>query len=481
MIRIIKTLVWGIVLGFALSVTVAAAQTIPSSTSASDSRTASRSVSSRVEISDTPAISLTIPSVPSILTFQAIPQMPQVALPAGFSGDSIVAQDFALFQKLDIGGRFGITFHPHIDVCPAAAAGEATCNSRVITDGRGTPAVQPLPAGYGPAQFTKAYGVSGTALGTAHPIIAIVDAYDDPNIAADLSTYSSTYGIPQLPNCSGAIASSDVPCFKKVTQTGATARFPATDAGWSLEISLDVEAAHAMCQNCSILLVEASSPTYANLAAAVNEAVASGANAVSNSYGGPEFSSETSYDSAYDHPGVAIVVSAGDAGYGVEYPAASRYVTAVGGTSLYLNANGTYNSEVAWSGTGSGCSAFESKQPWQTDTGCARRTVDDVSADADPNTGAAVYDTVRYAGQHGWFQVGGTSLASPLIAATYALSGALPTAAVENSLPYLSVSTNLNDVTSGSNGSCGGSYLCTARTGYDGPTGLGSPKGISAF
>ena len=437
-------------------------------------------------LSSTTAEAQSIPAIPqlsfSLPAIRSIPPLPAITLPTGMSGDSIVAQDFDVFQKLGIGKHFDITFRSHEAVCPAATDGQASCNARVITDGKGTPAVQALPAGYGASQFLKAYGLTGVASTMAsRPIIAIVDSNDDPNIAADLTTYDTTFGLPQLPVCSAAIASSNVACFKKVNQIGSTSRLPFADAGWSLEIALDVETAHAICQNCSILLVEANSPTYANLMTAVNEAVALGANVVSNSYGGSEFSGETAYDSAFNHPGVAFVASAGDSGYGVQYPAASRYVTAVGGTSLYLNSNGTYNSEIVWSGTGSGCSAFEAKQSWQTDTGCAHRTVADVSADADPNTGAAVYDSVRYAGQRGWFQVGGTSLAAPLIAAIYALSGKIPAATAENSLPYAAPASNLNDVTNGTNGKCGGSYLCTAVAGYDGPTGLGSPRGVDAF
>ena len=425
------------------------------------------------------AVSMTFPSLPSM---PQAPSAPTITLPSGMTGDDIVQKDFALFQQLNIGQRFGVTFHSHMNVCPAAANGEAACDARVVTDGKGSPAASAtLPRGMSPAQFLKAYGLSGLAPTSATPpVIAIVDSNDDPSIASDLATYSSTYGLSQLPTCPAAITASKSPCFKKVNQTGATTRLPFADAGWALEISLDVETAHAICQNCSILLVEANSPTYANLAAAENESVALGANVISNSYGGSEFSGETSYDSAFNHPGVAIVASAGDSGYGVEYPAASRYVTAVGGTSLYLNSNNTYNSEVAWSGTGSGCSAFEAKQPWQTDAGCARRTVADVSADADPNTGAAVYDSVRYYGQHGWWQVGGTSLAAPLIAATYALSG--NTSGVASQSPYaIGSSANLHDVTSGNNGSCGGSYLCTAQAGFDGPTGLGTPNGAGAY
>ena len=394
--------------------------------------------------------------------------------------DWLAEREADMFMRLDIEKRFGMHVRRHIPVCSEVVEGEAHCDADVITNEKGTPLASPkVIFGYGPAQLLKAYNLTGQAAG--NPIIAIVDAYDDPNIAADLATYSATFGIPQLPTCSGAIANSSVPCFKKVNQQGSTSRYPRSDAGWSLEIALDVEVAHAVCQNCRILLVEANSPSYANLMTAVDTAVALGANVVSNSYGATEFSGETSYDSHFNRPGVAFTVSSGDSGYGLEYPAASRYVTAVGGTSLFLNPDGSYNSEIAWSGSGSGCSKYEAKQPWQLDTGCARRTVADVSADADPNTGAAVYDSVRYFGQSGWFQVGGTSLASPIIAAVYALSGNIPAGKIESSVMYASAASNLHDILSGSNGSCSTLYLCTAQSGFDGPTGLGSPNGVGAF
>lgn len=395
--------------------------------------------------------------------------------------DAVVQQDFDLFQQQNIGQRFNNVFKPHASVCNNSTD-EAHCNARVITDSKGSPlASVTTPTGYGPTQFLKAYNLTGTAPSSAPTIIAIVDAYDDPNIVNDLATYNKTFGIPQLPACSGTIASSSVACFKKVNQTGKTS-YPSPNAGWALEISLDVELAHAVCQqNCSILLVEANSASYANLMTAVNEAVVLGANVVSNSYGGSEFSGETSYDSYFNHPGVAFIASAGDSGYGVEYPAASRYVTAVGGTSLYLNSDGSYNQEMAWSGTGSGCSAFETKPTWQNDLNCTRRTVSDISADANPNTGAAVYDSVPYGGRRGWFQVGGTSLSSPIIAAVYALSGAIHPGITESSLPYLASSAYFHDITTGSNGTCGGSYLCSAVPGYDGPTGLGTPNSAGAI
>ena len=353
-------------------------------------------------------------------------------------------------------------------VCPGpAASGTARCHSHVTTDQNGNPYAASSPSGYGPVQFRTGYSLTGT--GSSSTTIGIVDAYDDPNIESDLGVYSNQYGLPACTTANG--------CFRKVNQTGGT-RYPQKNAGWSLEISLDVEIAHAICPNCKILLVEASSSSFTNLLAAEDYAAAH-ANIVSNSWGGSESSGETSYDSHFNHIGTPITVSSGDGGYGVEYPAASQYVTAVGGTTLRLNSNNTYQSETVWSGAGSGCSAYETKPSWQTDTGCIRRTVADVAADADPNTGAAVYDSVTYQGQSGWFQVGGTSLASPLIAAVYALAGN-GASTVDGSYPYAHTSA-LHDVTSGSNGSCGGSYQCTGKVGYDGPTGNGTPNGVNAF
>jgi subtilase family serine protease len=357
----------------------------------------------------------------------------------------------------------------HKPVCPGPAApGTGRCHASVVTDPNGNPIATALPSGYGSVDFKTAYGL--TSNGTA-VTVAIVDAYNDPNIESDLGVYSRTYGLPSCTTANG--------CFKKVNQTGGTS-YPTTNAGWSLEIALDVETVHAVCPNCKILLVEATTNSFANLLKAEDYAIAH-ANIVSNSWGGSEFSGETgsAYDNHFNHIGNAITFSSGDSGYGVEYPASSQYVTAVGGTTLTLNANKTRKSETVWSGAGSGCSAYEPKPTWQHDTGCVRRTVVDVAADANPNTGAAVYDTVRYQGRSGWFQVGGTSLASPIIAAVYALAG---NAASTNdgSYPY-SHTGSLFDVKSGSNGSCGGSYLCTGKVGYDGPTGRGTPNGTGGF
>ncbi|MHB1853720.1 MAG: S53 family peptidase [Acidimicrobiales bacterium] len=326
---------------------------------------------------------------------------------------------------------------------------------------------------YDPSYLQSAYGVFNAA-GGAGQTVAIVDAYDDPNAASDLTTYRSGFG---LPACTGS-------CFRKVNETGGSA-LPAPDSGWAQEISLDLDMVSAICPRCSILLVEASSASYVDLGKAVNTAVSLGAKVVSNSYGGAEFGSEDTYSTSYyDHPGVAVVASSGDSGYGVEFPAASEYVTAAGGTSLTQTGNtGTRNAtETAWSGAGSGCSAYEPKPAWQHDAGCARRTVADLSADADPNTGVWVYDT--YGGSGPWMIFGGTSVASPIIASFFALGGTAGTATATNpteAWPYAAPAGSLTDIVSGSNGSCGGTYLCTAVTGYDGPTGLGTPLGTAAF
>ena len=239
----------------------------------------------------------------------------------------------------------------------------------------------------------------------------------------------------------------------------------------------------AVCPNCHILLVEASSAELSDLGTAVNRAVSLGAKFVSNSYGGDESSADASYDRLYyNHPGVAITVSAGDDGYGTSYPAASRYVTAVGGTTLKPASTPRGYTETAWGnsgsgGTGSGCSAYDAKPSWQTDRGCARRTATDVSAVADPDTGVAVYDSYQ---SGGWAVYGGTSASSPIIAATYALAGTPAAGSYPARYPYEHASA-LHNVTSGGNGSCGGSYLCTAGPGYNGPTGLGTPNGDTAF
>ncbi|MFN8629955.1 MAG: S8 family serine peptidase [Chloroflexota bacterium] len=235
-----------------------------------------------------------------------------------------------------------------------------------------------------PADLQAAYGLTSAALSSgAGRTVAIVDAYDDPTAEEDLATYRSSQGLPPCTTANG--------CFRKVDQNGGT-NYPAADAGWSVEIALDLDMVSAICPNCSILLVEANSANIADLGTAVNRAVAMGAKYVSNSYGtGAEYPSETTWDTLYyKHLGVVLTASTGDAGYGVSYPAASPYVVAVGGTSL-TKVNGVWT-ESAWSGAGSGCSVYEPKPAWQSDTGCAKRMLADVSAEADYLTPVAIYN-----------------------------------------------------------------------------------------
>ncbi len=333
------------------------------------------------------------------------------------------------------------------------------------------------PSGYGPSSLQSAYALPSSTAGSGQTV-GIVDAQDDPNAESDLAAYRTQFGLPACTTANG--------CFKKVNQSGASSPLPTADTGWAGEISLDVDMVSAVCPNCHILLVEASSATTANLGTAVNTAVSLGAKFVSNSYGGSEDGSENTYDSSYfHHPGVAITASSGDSDYdGGSYPATSKYVTAVGGTSLNTASNSRGWTEKVWNttsyteGTGSGCSSDIAKPAFQTSisTGCANRAEADVSAVADPATGLAVYQTY---GGSGWAVYGGTSAASPIVASVYALAGTPGASDTPNAYPYAHTA-NLNDVTSGSNGTCG-APLCTAGTGWDGPTGLGTPNGVAAF
>ena len=354
--------------------------------------------------------------------------------------------------------------------------GFASCMAQVRTDIHPLTALEaaaPLatPAGLGPSQLVAAYKLPSATAGSGQTI-AIVDAMDDPTAEADLGTYRSQFGLSPCTTANG--------CFRKVDQNGGTS-FPAVDSGWALEISLDLDMASAICPNCHILLVEASSASFANLGTAVNRAATMGANAISNSYGGSDQRDAT--NSPYNHPGIAVTASSGDSGFGVEYPASSRFVTAVGGTTLTTASNSRGWTETVWNGAGSGCSRNNTQISGQAgvNTGCRRRAVADVSAVADPNTGVAVFDSTPFQNQSGWFVVGGTSASSPIIAGVFALAGnAGAGTSMSNNFPYAHAS-SLFDVTSGNNGSCNPSQLCTARAGWDGPTGLGTPNGTGAF
>jgi subtilase family serine protease len=387
-----------------------------------------------------------------------------------FSQDVAAANPASNFGQATAAASRRVCDHGH-------TAGLAFCNAHIKVDPSGRPQASAGPAGLSPQQLRAAYNL-GAGKTSVIRTIAIISAYDHPTIAADLKTYSTQFGLTQMANCAVSSGTPTRPCFQKVDQNGGTA-YPAFNSAWATEIALDVETVHAICENCNILLVEASSNSYNDLFAALDKAASMGASVISNSYSSNEWSGETAYDSHLNLPGIAVTFSTGDAGFGPQYPAASPYVTAVGGTTLNMNGN-SYVSETAWAGSGSGCSNYEIKPAFQTDALCANRTIADVSAVADPATGAAVYNSANVVkGKGAWYIVGGTSLAAPLIAGIYALAG-VPSGSAANSLPYSSTSA-LRDITSGNNGFCGNAYLCTATAGYDGPTGLGTPNGFSAF
>lgn len=379
--------------------------------------------------------------------------------------------------------RSGATYH--VPACPGPMSkGAARCHAHVVTDSRGNPLKGPPVAGvsYTASDLRAAYNIAYGSTTPSGPVIAIVDAYGYPNAESDLATYRTKMGLPACRSGDG--------CFSKIDQTGG-ASYPSYDLGWAQETALDLDMVSAICPTCKILLVQANSNSFADLAAAERTAGAYGAIAISNSYGGGETGSAT-YAASYVNPTGIVTASTGDSGYGVSFPASAPTVTAVGGTSLRRTNNGGW-SETAWSGAGSGCSTVYARPSFQnpavanavTSTTCSKRAVADVSADADPNTGVQVFGPTRTSGSQ-WLVFGGTSVAAPLIAGVYGM-GAIDGVTPNVANPYGAYSfgrvdaTLFNDVTAGSNGSCGNTALCTGKTGWDGPTGLGTPNGDGAF
>jgi subtilase family serine protease len=309
--------------------------------------------------------------------------------------------------------------------------------------------------------------------------IAIVDAYNDPNVVSDLQTFDTQFGLPACSDTNG--------CFVKNTQGT-----PVTDSGWAMEISLDVQWAHSIAPGAKIVLVESSDNSLGNLLTGVDTAVGAGAKQVSNSWGGSEFSTETSYDYHFNSPTASFYAASGDSGHGVIWPAASPYVVSVGGTTLTTDSSGNWLSESAWSGSGGGTSKYEPKPIYQNNFNSnSKRTVPDVAYDGNPNTGFYVYDTVPINGQSGWWVVGGTSAGAPQWAAISAIANSQNANLVSASFgantafynaasgaqsspqtnPYIA---NYHDITTGSDGSCGS--ICNAIVGYDEVTGLGTPQ-----
>jgi hypothetical protein len=445
----------------------------------------------------------------------------------------------------------GVRYAKISHACAAPQPGNAACSALVRVPVPATAAaeagVRPYAAGDGssesgpaggltPAQLAGAYGYEPNA-GGAGQTLAIVDAYDDPNIEADLQTFDDEYGISACTQANG--------CLRKISETGSAVALPAPDtSGWSLEISLDVEVAHSTCQQCKILLVEAKSSSFKALSRAVEEASALGATEISNSYGGPEASLGASELAAYDRPGVVVTAAAGDEGYddwtrfntkkknppGVpNMPASLPSVVAVGGTTLELDEAGRRQREMVWNGngpldgsafaegaTGGGCSTLFTAQPWQQSTpgfsatGCEdKRLAVDVAADANPNTGFDIYDSYdcgeeceRSKEGSDWLTIGGTSLSTPFISALYALAGGSDgvTDPALTLYGHLGEAGALFDVTEGGNGycddeglacganesfnldlDCEGTTACNAVPGFDGPSGVGAPNSLSLF
>ncbi|MBM9506184.1 S53 family peptidase [Actinacidiphila acididurans] len=392
-----------------------------------------------------------------------------------------------------------------VAVCSTPPPGQFACQAEVMPDHSaagvrsftaGNSAA--LPAGMGPADLQSAYAIASDVAAHAGRgrTVAIVDAYDDPTAEADLAVYRATYGLPACTTANG--------CFRKVNQQGDAAPLPAVNASWATEISLDVDAVSAACPDCGILLVEGDQPSPDDLGASVDTAVRLGADAVSNSYSASESGvSDTAPNGvptsagSYDHPGVPILAASGDSGFQLDapYPADLTSVIAVGGTSLSRSDTARGWTETAWgptqrpSGAGAACSAHVDKPAWQHDAACPGRTVADISADADPYTGLAVYDSTPDLADGlpgGWLRAGGTSAATPLVSAMYVMAG--PAVGIKDASGLYAHADRLNDVVGGSDSIPGSgmecpatSYMCSALKGYDGPTGLGSPDGLDSL
>jgi subtilase family serine protease len=446
---------------------------------------------------------------------------------------------------------------------PAKKAGFAACFAdirvRVKRGTKGARAFTPGAGAIGPNAIGPAGGLTPSDIGTAYGLtttggsgqtVAIVDAFNDPKINADLQTFDTHYGLAACSTSNG--------CLKVLNQTGGTALPPNDSTGWSVEESLDVEAVHSVCQGCKIILYEATSNSNANLGTAENTAAANTAvTEITNSFGEPEAGTSSTFQSQFNHPGKVITASTGDDGYynfdllssvnQPNIPAAYNTVVSVGGTSLYLGQTAARQSETVWNDNGpndyweavlfaslgaggGGCSTLFTAQGWQSSlsvypsTACGTKRLDaDVSAVADYLTGFDVYDSYTCASgcvpSAGYYTIGGTSLSSPVVAAIYGLAGG----AHGISYPALTLYGHPNtayDVTTGGNGFCGGGgaaqcnscywascttnpnllgfgvvdcawnasgavaagdRACDALAGYDGPTGVGTPKGLTTF
>jgi subtilase family serine protease len=359
------------------------------------------------------------------------------------------------------------------------------------------------PPCYGPAGLQKAYNIVNASKNAGKNMtVALVDAYGYPGVQKDLALYRKTFG---LPACGKG-------CFSVVSQLGKTSGLPPIGPSyddWRGEQALDIEMVSAICPNCKIILVQTKDDSNDNLAAGVDAAVKLHANAISNSYGCPESNPQCGPAASspdYDHAGVMITASAGDSGAAASQPCAFSSVVCVGGTSLNLANSSRGFTETVWDGlvknqcgsssdpspcaTGSGCSSYVSKPSWQKDKGCTWRSESDVSAEADPYTGVIVSCTPCVQPGHSplFSGEGGTSASSPMIAAMYALAGNAKSQTGQTLWAHNGK--GFNDVTKGTNENARAQtficpakikYICNAGPGYDGPTGWGTPNGLSGL
>lgn len=352
--------------------------------------------------------------------------------------------------------------------CPDTGPGVLRClttytpgAARALTDG---------PVGWGADDLASAYRLPTTTAGPA-TVVGISIAYDAPNLEADLAAYRTQYGLPPCTTANG--------CFRKVNQQGLATPLPPASFGWALESTLDVSMVSAACPSCRILVVEGNLPGFADLAETEDTAVRLGATVVSNSYGARESGASLAFASHYQHPGVTVVVSSGDAGLtAASYPAVLASAVAVGGTTLARDPGSARGwAEAAWQYGGSGCSAYIAKPSWQKDTHCGKRTVADLAA-------AAKDIAIHNADAGGWLPVSGTSASAPFVAGLYGRSGrggiAQPGDLYAHASAFVDITSGNNDPAGGGK-KCGNDYLCVAGPGYDAPTGVGVPNGLTGF
>lgn len=348
----------------------------------------------------------------------------------------------------------------------------ARCMSVFRQENGGRTTAKGMPAGYGAADLRSAYKIP--AAGGASTTVAIVIAFDVPNAEKDLAVYRKTMGLPPCTSANG--------CFTKLNQRGIKGDYPMADGGWALEASMDLDMVSAACPSCKIMLVEADDNYMDSLAEATRTATRKGATVISHSYGGDESGYIWQIRDAYEKTGTISVASSGDWGFtAASAPAVFRKVLAVGGTTLTRKPGSARGwDEDVWGGAGSACSAYIAKSPWQKDTHCSMRTVSDVSAVADPQTGVAVYDTYEnpFGLEPGWVVGGGTSASAPYVAGLIGRAGNSTT--FTSKTPY-TTRESFFDVVGGANGICGGDYLCNGLKGYDAPTGVGSPNGLGGL